>query len=204
MLSYSTLNLLHNYPHNFLNKMMCIKQEDKIFFQEGREAHSIIQAHLSGEKIDDRLKHINYTFPVVERVDFDPNCKFQHRLDDKYLLIGFFDGIDRKNKRLLEIKTGYQEWSITKFVNSIQRKIYSMVLPIDESILITARRKPEEWVLNKPKVYKVPSTKKDTLEALEWILEGIKILEKGDFTKDLVDGKCTDPYCYWGNACSFK
>lgn len=209
-LSYSSLNLLHECPHNWLNKMMGIPQEDKKFFQEGRESHRIIQEHVSGKKIDERLKHIEYKFPIVEKVDFDPDCKFSFKFGvrsthEEYDLIGFFDGANIEESRILEIKTSSSPWSISKYMNSVQRKIEALATTgFKESCLITGSRNPDDWKGDPPKVYMLPFTESDRKEAMEWVMEGIYILSSGDFTTDLVDGKCVDPRCYWGSSCQFK
>ncbi len=88
-LSYSTIKLLYDHPHCWLNKQMGIKAEEKPWMTEGREAHAIIQAHVSGKKPDERLKHIDFHFPIVEERDFDPRCKFSFQFHE-YEIIGFF------------------------------------------------------------------------------------------------------------------
>ena len=55
------------------------------------------------------------------------------------------------------------------------------------------------WKSEPPKIYgPFKPTKQDKLDAIDWIMKGIKILEKGDFTGGLKDGKCTD--CFWNMA----
>lgn len=204
-LSYSSLNILHTCPHNWLNKMMGIPQPDRVWFKEGRKAHRIIQDHISGKKPHEHLKHIDLTVPVVEETDFDIRCKFSFTIAG-YLIRGYYDGLDLENNRFIEIKTSSSgNWSIGKFQKAPQRKIYGLSNDrFKESVLITGHRKPVKWKSNKLKVYIVPVTEEDREEARQWIEQGIKILESGDFTSDLVDGKCTDPYCYWGENCQFK
>jgi len=207
-LSYSTINncLQPNNSHNWLNKVMGLKPEERAYWKEGREAHAIIQKHVSGEEEHPALAHITDRFPIVERVDFDPHCKFNFTIEDgKYNVIGFYDGLDPENKRFLEIKTSSKPWSVGKFKSSIQRKLYALAHPeLTESILITCRKDPLLWELEKPKRFKVPITKQDREEATEWILDGIRLLESGDFTGGLEDGVCRNPWCYYGCNCQFK
>jgi hypothetical protein len=106
----------------------------------------------------------------------------------------------------LEIKVSNVPWSVIKFQQLFQRKIYALARPdFSETIGITAVRNPEQWKLDQPKVYKIPNTNKDRQEARDWILGGIKIIESGDFKGGLDEnGKCTDPRCYYGVNCQFK
>lgn len=210
-LSYSSLNNLHN-GHEWLNKQMGIPVPAYPFLEEGTRAHRVIQDHVSGKKPDRAFKHILYKFPIVEEKDFDERCKFTYLLEGTdYSIIGFYDGLDYDNKRFLEIKSADPLWSAGRFQKSIQRKIYALANPgLKEAILITCSKKMENWKNQLPKAYKVPLTEKDRAEALEWILEGIEILEKGDFIGGLdKDGKCTE--CFWNlpryrnmASCNFK
>lgn len=231
-LSYSSLNILHTCPHNWLNKQMKIKAEEKPEWAQGKLCHKIIQEYLkiplssrprSKEEIqllfkkgsiDPRtkrgmlvslpLKHIKHVFPIVEERDFDPRCKFEF-IFENYKIRGFYDGRALDFSQLLEIKTSFKPWSLGQFQKAMQRKLYGLSdKRFKEAVLITGQRDPELWKNDPPKVYKVPFTEKDWHEANLWILEGIKILEKGDFTSDLVDGKCIDRWCYWGANCQFK
>ncbi len=203
-LSYSTINMVLEHPHCWLNKMMGFKPEEKPWMTEGREAHAIIQAHVSGKKLDDRLAYIGFHFPIVEETDFDPKCKFSFQFEG-WEIIGFFDGLDPANKRFLEIKTSTEPWPISKYQQSYQRRLYSLARPeFTESILITGKRGPNTWKINQPKVYSLPLTDQDREEARVWLKKGIDFINAGDFTSDLVDGKCVDPRCYYGANCQFK
>lgn len=210
-LSFSSLDILHNHPHCWLLKQMGIPQPENIYMKEGKTCHRLIQDHVARIKTDDRLKHILINFPIVERgiwdkekKMFDPDCWFEFPVGD-YLIRGYYDGLDLENKRFLEIKSSSTLWSMVKFQESMQRKLYALAHPeLEEAYLITCSRQPEDWVKELPKVYKCPLTPQDRLQAQEWINEGIKILEVGDFKSDLVEGKCLDPYCYWGKNCQFK
>ena len=210
-LSYSTINMLYQASHNWINKQCGLKPEERPEWNEGKIAHRIIQDHVSGKKKDDRLAHIEFSFPIVEEVDFDERCKFDMPLyftglKNSYSIIGFMDGINNAEHRLLEIKVSSVPWSLMKFQQLIQRKIYSMARPdLVETIGITGVRNPDNWKQDLPKVYKIPNTNKDRQEAKDWILGGIKIIESGDFKGGLDEnGKCTDPRCYFGRNCQFK
>lgn len=215
-LSYSSLNILHTCPHNWLNKQMGIPQPEKPEWEIGKKIHRIIQDHVSGKKLDPRFRHIKYTFPIVEEVDFDPRCKFEFNLDwsaakikkvpsGTYRMIGFTDGLNFEKKRYVEIKSADPLWSLIRFKNSEQRKIHAIAWPeLEEAVLITCSKYMDKWKREPAKIYKVPLTQQDRAEALYWIVGGIRILESGNFTTDLKDGKCTDNWCYWGENCQFK
>lgn len=208
-LSFTSLSGLHEHPHYWLNKMMGAKMPEWDFFTKGKEGHRIIQDHVSGVKIDERLPGITYKFPLVETKDFDEKMNFRVKINDKYEVQGFFDGLNEEEHRSLEIKTG-TPWTIGKFQKSYQRKIYSLMRPdIQEQMLISANCTPDKWIEDKPRIFTVSPTQTDRDEAMEWILEGIKILESGAFYSDLVkssDGEwhCTDFRCLYGKNCQFK
>jgi len=203
---------------------MGLKPEERVWWSQGKKAHAIIQAHVSGKTTDPRLAHIKFTFPIVEERDFDKRCKFDFDVrgcltvhtpktleDEKFLmrgeynLIGFYDGLDYKNNRFLEIKSSDPLWSVGKFQKAMQRKIYALADPLlSEAILITCSKNPDNWVKQPAKIFKVPLTDQDREEASDWITKAIELLEKGNFTGGLEDSVCTDPYCYFGCNCSFK
>ncbi len=205
-LSYSTINMLYKSSHNWVNKMCGIDIPQREEWENGHRLHRIIQDHLSGKIPDVRLKHLNLTFPIVEEKDFDERCKIFFKINDKYAIRGFLDGLNPENKCFLEIKTGNPMWSINKFAQSMQRKIYALGKPdFIESYLITAFNDETQWNVFRPKVYKMTLTQKDREEAMEWILGGIEIIEKGDFKGGLDEnGKCVDKWCYYGENCQFK
>jgi len=213
-LSYSTINMLYKASHNYLNKMMGLQPEEREEWKQGKEAHAIIQAHVSGKKIDDRLSHIKYIFPIVEEKDFDERCKFEipikfgvnDKVVNSYKVIGYFDGLDIENHRFLEIKASDPVWSLIKFQNSIQRKLYAFAnAQITEAVLITCSKYPDRWSQEPPKVFSVPLTPQDKSEAVKWLLGGIQIIESGKFDGGLDEnGICRDKFCYFGNNCSFK
>ncbi len=220
-LSFSTINncLQPENSHNWLNKQMGLKPEDKWYYHEGKEAHKIIQGHVCGRKQNDKLSHIKTRFPIVEHYDFDPKTKFGFDLTSVvspmelgcsfkniYKIIGFIDGKDRAHTKFLEIKSSSTPWSLSKFQKSMQRKLYALSdKNFTESYLITCKRKEEEWENDKPKLFQVPVTDEDRQEAVEWIIKAVKTIEDGKFSGGLDEnGKCTDPWCYFGNTCSFK
>lgn len=205
ILSFSSLSILHECPHNWINKINKIEQPESLALTEGKVAHRLMQDHFSGKILRDDLKHIDYKFPIVEEVDFDERTKFEIEFGDKYLIMGFIDGLNLEEGRMLEIKSSSSPWSLGKFAKSAQRKIYGWARKdIKEALLVTGLRDPDKWATTLPKTALIEFTEQDYEEAVKYIEDGIKILESGEFTTDLVDGVCRNPRCYWGENCMFK
>lgn len=233
-LSYSTINncLLPSNSHNWANKINGAKVPENPYFFNGHRLHKIIQEHLSGQTPNEFLKHIPYTFPLVEEQDRDLRCRFKFvikssedeqmtllnstelevgisyivpNIKKSYEIVGYMDAQDPENLRFGEIKTGSKMWSLGQFLNSYQRKTYALAKPeYTESILITALNETE-WATTPPKVFKIPLTQQDRQDALKWIVEAIKLLESGDYTGGLDEnGKCANRFCYYGVNCQFK
>jgi len=235
-LSYSTLNDVYQFPHSWLNKVMGAKKPDLEVFKEGKKVHRLVQDHLCGESISEVVaQYITQEFSIVEQKEFDERCKLVKAFDSTgmledvcvcefprevngvctkckkptppYLFRGYFDGYNPETQTILEIKTGRKElWTLGRYKDSIQRKIYSLLLPeAKATYLFTALQNVELWDRVKPKTMTMEIKEKDKQEALKWILDGIKLIEEGDFTKDLnEDGKCTHFMCPYGENCLFK
>lgn len=201
--SYSTLNMLRTSSHGWLNKVAGIEQEDKIYFREGKAGHRIIQDHVSGRKLDPRISYLDLHFPIVETRDFDPKTKFSFEVDG-YEIIGFYDGL--KPKQWLEIKLSSTTWTIGKYARSPQRWIYAYANPgLESAVLVTGSRNPDDWKQQHLQCMDVPATAHDREKGLEWMREGIKIFESGDFTGGLDEqGYCHDRNCNWGKNCMFR
>ena len=191
-LSYSSLNSIHQ-GHEWLNKQMGIQVPRYPFLDQGKDAHRIIQRHVSGIEKDPRLSHIECEFPIVEEVDFDKRCQFQFNVSGGYTIFGYVDGKDQANMRLLEIKTADKPWSLLKFEKSMQRKLYALAHPMyEEAYLITGNKQVEKWGSEPLKLYSLSLTERDRLDAQAWIAKGIAILESGEFTGGLDEnGRCT-------------
>jgi hypothetical protein len=208
-LSFSTIDkcLQPENSHNWINKyVLKIPQEVNHFMTDGQAGHEIIQGHVSGKMPDPRIKYIKDVFPIVEEKRFDERCKFSFMIDE-YEIIGFFDGLNEKIKKDLEIKlTATTPWTLSRFQKSIQRKIYKLARPdLGSTILITGSTNPELWKTEKLKRFEVAATKQDAIDAEKWIRAGIKVLEDGDYNGGLdEDGRCNLFRCPWGENCHFK
>ena len=207
-LSFSTLRLLHDCPHNYVNKISKIEQPESIYLIEGKEGHRIGQDHVSGKKLHPGMAHIKMVFPIVEEKDFDERLKFEVPYKG-HTIIGFCDALDKlipdSPTRLAEFKFSSSPWSLDKYKKDYQRKMYGWAIrSLKEAILITGQRQPEKWLSQPPKTLKVPFVEQDYVDA-EWFIDrGLEIIQSGDFLTDLEDGKCRDPRCYWGERCMFK
>lgn len=166
------------------------------FLREGRDGHRITQDHVAGIKKHKYLKDIKVKFPIVEEVDFDKRCKFSFEVDG-YEIIGFYDGREKDYSKTLEIKFSSTPWSMKRFKDDKQRKLYALSdKRIKEQYLITGYRDIEKWEDEPPKIYALTPSQGDRDEGLEWIRGGISILEKGDFTGGLDENnKCLG--CFW-------
>lgn len=206
-LSYTTINMVLVASHNWVNKQMKIKPEDRDYYHQGTDAHRIIQEHVSGKKEHEFLKSIKDRFPVVEQQNFDPMTKFVIPVNEKYNVIGYVDGYNDEEKKILEIKTSSNPWPISKFESLMQRKIYGLGFKGFKScVLITCKRNDYEWEDTKPKVYELPYTEKDIEDAWKFIFKGIEVIESGIYTGGLdEEGNCALGYrCYYGKNCWFK
>ena len=106
---------------------------------------------------------------------------------------------------MLEGKFSSSPWSLKKYKDDPQRKLYGWAIKsLKQSTLITGLRNPAEWVLKKPKTARVKFTEQDYKDAEDYINKALQIIKLGNFQTDLVNGKCTDPRCYWGENCMFK
>jgi len=186
----------------YLNKMMGLEKEDFPYFHAGRETHDVVQKHVSGVKENESLTKAGldekFYFPIVEVEKFDKNCRFQKDFGD-YELIGYVDGKNIDNKRILEIKTvNGQVWSLGKCQKSMQRKIIGLCMPdYAESLYITLTRDFSK--LNK---YLIPFTEKDRADALKYIQDGIEVIEKGKF--ELEGDKNTCYRCIYRLNCQWS
>lgn len=205
--SFSTLNMLKTSSHGWINKMMKIKQEEKQYFIDGRNCHRIVQDHIGNIAKDPRIDYLTEHFPIVERKNFDPECKFTIEVKG-YKIIGYYDAKDPKNKRFGELKFSGQPWSLGKFKDSPQRKIYALAEPTyTEALLITGSLNPDDWKneMTRLKTRKIALTDQDRKEAVQWLEEALTIFENGDFNGGLnEEGRCIDRFCNWGANCSFR
>lgn len=165
------------------------------------------------------LSDIDISFDIVEEKDRDERTFFEFNLREKmaefkqessfkndYVVVGYYDGLNADKTRFLEIKTSSNPWSIGKFKRSFQRKIYALSnTNLKEAYLITCGRKISDWILKKPKIYKLKITEQDYIDALSFINNAVALLEKGDFRGGLNENGVCDSYgCYYGKNCQFK
>lgn len=222
ILSYSTINMLLTSSHQWANKINKIPKDPHAgeymkpdgtigsYFTEGREGHSLIQGHISGKNKSDRVifdkeAPQDLFFPLVEECDFDKRMMFLFMVG-QYQVIGYADGLNKELKRGAEIKLSGTPWSLSKYLNSNQRKLYGLGFPwLEEMFLITGKRIPSEWEKTPLKVHHLPFEEKDKKAAMEFVEQGIEVIESGIYTGGLNEnGICTDRNCMYGPNCMFK
>jgi hypothetical protein len=153
---------------------------------------------------DKEVKEEPY-FPLVEEKDFDKRTGFM-LLFGEYQVIGYADGLNKEAKTGAEIKLSSSPWTLKKYLDSEQRKMYGLGFPwLEKMFLITGLRYPEEWAVTPLKVHRLPFGKDDKKQAERFIEEGIQIIEDGDYTGGLDEnGRCRDRNCAYGPNCLFK
>lgn len=177
MLSCSTLNAFLECPKSYLNKQMGLPKVDFEYFHYGKEGHKIIQEHISKKKLDERLKDLKLYFPVVEEKDFDERLKFELKFG-KDSFIGFLDARNDEDKVFSDIKISTTLWTLKKFLDLQQRKVYQLAYPDYSFVGITATPDLKEvYTIN------LPSRAKDAENAKKWILEGFDKVRNSDFKK---------------------
>ena len=215
ILSYSTLSDLKKLRHTWLNKMMGLPKKEFKYLQEGKDVHNVLLPHMAGVKLDPRITKrekadSRFKLPpleLYEKVDFDPDVKRYFDVDDKYSFIVFTDGLNLTEKYRVEVKSSSSAWTLGMVRKLVQRKIQGIAFPeTDRSYLVSSARN-----LNLPgwefSINSVPAkdTEEEKEEAWKWIMEGVKILEKGDFEPDKDElefiespyNKCWYEGCKW-------
>lgn len=176
LLSYSTLNALINSPHTWVCKQMQLDTFSTHYLEEGKKAHQIISASVSG-KTPHHLLSTLPLFPIVEEVEFDPRTKIFFDIDDNYSVIGYVDGLSQDKDELLEIKSG-KVWSALDFHKLMQWRIYALGLPtIKKAWLVNTPRDHYLWTRDNIRVFNTEVTDKHKTEARDFINKGIYIIE---------------------------
>jgi hypothetical protein len=189
-LSYSTLNDLIQHPHTYLCKALGIVQPVSEAMEAGRQAHEIVIGHVCGTKIDHRLPD---TLPGFQKPEYKVFAEYRNG----YALYGFCDAVDFRSKTIMEYKTSGTTWSQNKFDALMQIPFYSLATNFRKVYMITSHAD-----LTGFKVFYKEVTDAEIEKVKAWIESGIKIIESGNFTSDLVDGKCPGR-CNYGSACFF-
>lgn len=215
VLSYSTLSDLKKLRHTWLNKMMGLPKKPFKFLDEGKAVHNVLLPHMAGVKLDPRLTkrekdNTPFKLPkleLYEKIDFDPDVKRIFDVNDKYSFVVFTDGLNLTKKFRVEIKSSSSAWTLSKVRDLIQRKIQGIAFPeTNSSYLVSSARNLDlpGWELS-VKVFPAKDTEKEKEEAWKWIMEGVKILEKGEFEPDKKElefiespyNKCWYVGCKW-------
>jgi hypothetical protein len=183
ILSTSTLNAFLDCPRSYLNKQMMLPKIEFEYFKYGKEGHEVIQKHISGKpdllhpELKDKLAGMN--FPIVEEKDFDERLKFRMQFGpDEF--IGFLDARNDDDKIYSDIKISTTLWTLKKFMDLMQRKVYQLAYPGYSFVGITAT--PD---LKEVSIFRVPNRPQDAEKARAWIEAGIKAINESKFEANL-------------------
>lgn len=188
-LSFSTLDALIKHPHTYLCKAMGIEQPVNEYMEAGKIAHKIVTDHVCGIKKDPRV--------MIDLEFTNPEYKCFKDYRDNYALYGFCDAVSFKSKSIMEYKTSTKPWSQQRFDDLIQIPFYSLVTEFRKIFMVTSTSDLINF-----KVFYKEVVDKEIQKAKDFIEQGIAIIEKGDFTSDLVGGKC-DGSCNYRINCHF-
>ena len=215
VLSYSTLSDLKKWRHSWLNKMMKLPKKEFKFLQEGRDVQDVLLPHMAGVKLDKRITKrekadSRFKLPpleLYEKIKFDPDVEGRFDVNYKYSFVVYTDGLNLTEKFRVEVKSSSSTWTLGMVRNLVQRKIQAIAFPeTNRSYLVSAARnlKLPGWELS-IKSLPAKDTEEEKEEAWKWIMEGVKILEKGDFEPDKEElefiespyNKCWYEGCKW-------
>jgi len=193
-LSCSSLNNFIMCEKTWLNKQLCLSTVDFPYFRTGREGHEVVQRHISKKKLDDRLTENlkGFYFPIVEEKDFDERLKFDIKFG-KDNFIGFLDARNDGAKVFSDIKISTKLWTMKKFVDLMQRKVYQYAYPDYSFVGITAT--PD---LKEAETKIIPCRPQDAEEARKWIVAGFKAIKNSDFKPN---PKANCQRCVYQNSC---
>lgn len=194
-LSYSTMSSLINAPHTWINKAMGLPTRTTTFFEEGKEAHRIVQDSVSGVKPHPLMADFP-PFELVEREDFDPQMKIERKFNSKYTVHGYVDLLSHKRRAFGDIKSG-QTWSVRKMATHPQFWIYYWALDYPDFTLINLPRNQDEWSHDRFQVYNMRFNQTHKDKAQEWIGKAIEVIENiGDYLKQ-EDLQKSRHYCFY-------
>jgi CRISPR/Cas system-associated exonuclease Cas4 (RecB family) len=155
--------------------------------EAGKVAHEVVINHVCGIKRDDRLPA---DLPTFQK----PEYKVFEDYRNGYALYGFCDSVDFRTKTIMEYKTSSTPWSQGKFDKLMQIPFYALATHFRKIYMITSTADLQNF-----KVFYKEINNDDIKGVSDWIESGIKIIESGNFTSDLIDGKC--PGCNYGPNC---
>ena len=193
ILSCSTLNAFLDCELSYLNKQRKLPTFEFDYFTTGKEAHKIVQKYISGKIDDPRLRELDgLHFPIVEEKDFDDRLRFEIPFgSDKF--IGFLDARNDEEKIFSDIKTSTTLWTLKKFLDLMQRKVYQLAYPQYSFVGITT--KPD---LSEVYVVEIPNRPKDAEVARDWIVEGFRAIKQSKFQAN-PDANCYR--CVYKDSC---
>lgn len=198
-LSYSTINLLLNAPHAYLNKINGLDTFTTEYFEQGKEVHNIIQKHCSGQETHKLLGKLP-TFERVETKDFDENMHVSMEYNG-YLIHGYVDMISDQRQEFADIKSG-KKWSPAKMAKHPQFWLYHLMTGLNNFVLINAPKDTSEWNDTNITTMTMKFTDKHKDKARSFIDSGIAVLDdlKAHVTNDITNIKQSgfrSRYCFY-------
>lgn len=192
-LSYSTMAELMRCPHAYVNKQMGLERFEHAYYDEGRAVHRVIQEHVSGTRLNPLLEHLPL-FDTVETEDFDPKTYFEFE-HNGFIVHGYLDGYDSERHELLEIKSSSQPWTLSKFADLVQWRIYALAkVQAKKAWFVSVPRDMQLWNVHTIKIYNSPISFQDKQKAVEFIDLAIDRVKN---IKDAIAAETTQ-------KCSFK
>lgn len=190
ILSYTTLNNIHQAPHSYINKIMGVKPPTSEAMNKGKEAHEKLQKHLLGvEKL-----------PIDLDLSFGRSEYHARRDDGEYIYHGYLDCVSFDSKTMVEIKTtGGKLWTLGDFEKHPQGAYYGWVTGFRKIFYITC-----DFELKNIKTYYKEFTEEDIKNSEQWAKEASSKITEGKLKEDLVDDHCVNFRCPYGSLCLFK
>ena len=189
-LSYSTISDYYKAHHSYLNYIMGIKKPVSPQMEQGKKDHETIQAHCLGGN-NPALENVKLRFTQKE-------YEFRVPWDSKYGIHGFIDLWDKDTNSLAEIKTGSAVWSLRKFMDLMQWRLYAKATETKQCYGISCIAG-----VKNARVYPLPYTQKDAIMIDKWVTAAIEMIDAKKFTDDLIEEKWCTGNCGYRDNCRF-
>jgi len=111
-----------------------ITEEEDQFLRFGKNFAEAIQYSLDGNEklVQDYVWPQDFTLPCnnTNDIEYELLSKF-----DDFLVIAYFDVISKDRTKILDYKTGQKAWDLDRLKNSLQMKIYALLVYREYDIL---------------------------------------------------------------------
>jgi len=134
-LSASQVQLWTSDQLGYMKKyFLGITEEEDQFLRFGKNFAEAIQYSLDGNEklVQDYVWPQDFTLPCnkTNDIEYELLSKF-----DDFSVIAYFDVISKDRTRILDYKTGQKAWDLDRLKNSLQMKIYSLLVYREYDIL---------------------------------------------------------------------